>query len=93
MDILTLIGVIIGFAAIIGGNFLEGGHIDALLNGPAAIIVLGGTIGAAVLQTPKNVLLKSLSIFIWIIKPSFQNFSEIQKQIIKWAESLEKMVY
>ena len=90
MDILTLIGVIIGFAAIIGGNFLEGGHIDALLNGPAAIIVLGGTIGAAVLQTPKNVLLKSLSIFIWIIKPPSQNFSEIQKQIIKWAEVSRK---
>ena len=90
MDILTLIGVIIGFAAIIGGNFLEGGHIDALLNGPAAIIVLGGTIGAAVLQTPKNVLLKSLSIFIWIIKPPSQNFAEIQKQIIKWAEVSRK---
>ena len=90
MDILTLIGVIIGFAAIIGGNFLEGGHIDALLNGPAAIIVLGGTIGAAVLQTPKNVLLKSLSIFIWIIKPPSQNFSEIQKQIIKWGEVSRK---
>ena len=90
MDILTLIGVILGFAAIIGGNFLEGGHIDALLNGPAAIIVLGGTIGAAVLQTPKNVLLKSLSIFIWIIKPPSQNFSEIQKQIIKWAEVSRK---
>tara|TARA_B100002019_G_scaffold290309_1_gene307698 strand:- start:826 stop:1563 length:738 start_codon:yes stop_codon:yes gene_type:complete len=90
VDILTLIGVIIGFAAIIGGNFLEGGHIDALLNGPAAIIVLGGTIGAAVLQTPKNVLLKSLSIFIWIIKPPSQNFSEIQKQIIKWAEVSRK---
>jgi chemotaxis protein MotA len=90
VDILTLIGVIIGFAAIIGGNFLEGGHIDALLNGPAAIIVLGGTIGAAVLQTPKNVLLKSLSIFIWIIKPPSQNFAEIQKQIIKWAEVSRK---
>ncbi len=90
MDILTLVGVIIGFAAIIGGNFLEGGHIDALLNGPAAIIVLGGTVGAAVLQTPKNVLLKSLSIFIWIIKPPFQNFVETQKQIITWAEVSRK---
>ena len=93
MDILTLIGVIIGFAAIIGGNFLEGGHIDALLNGPAAIIVLGGTIGAAVLQTPKNVLLKSLSIFIWIIKPPSQNFLKFKNKLLNGLRSLEKMVY
>lgn len=90
MDILTLIGVIIGFAAIIGGNFLEGGHIDALLNGPAAIIVVGGTIGAAVLQTPKNILFQSLSIFKWIIKPPSQDFISIHKKIIEWAEVSRK---
>ena len=67
MDILTVIGVIIGFAAIIGGNFLEGGHLSALVNGPAALIVLGGTIGAAVLQTPKDVLLRSVKLFVWMM--------------------------
>ena len=50
MDILSLIGVVLGFAAIIGGNFLEGGHVNALVNGPAALIVMGGTLGAAALQ-------------------------------------------
>ena len=74
MDILTVIGVIIGFAAIIGGNFLEGGHLSALVNGPAALIVLGGTIGAAVLQTPKDVLLRSVKLFVWMIKPPTDDF-------------------
>ena len=46
MDILSIIGVILGFAAVIGGNYLEGGHISSLFNLPAMIIVLGGTIGA-----------------------------------------------
>ena len=47
MDVLSLIGIILAFVAIIGGNFLEGGHLGALANGPAALIVLGGTFGAA----------------------------------------------
>ena len=52
MDILSIIGVILAFVAIIGGNYLEGGHASALLNGPAALIVIGGTLGAAFIQTP-----------------------------------------
>ena len=42
MDMLSLIGLVMSFVAIIGGNYLEGGHISALLNGPAALIVFGG---------------------------------------------------
>ena len=90
MDILTVIGVIIGFAAIIGGNFLEGGHLSALVNGPAALIVLGGTIGAAVLQTPKDVLLRSVKLFAWMIKPPTDDFDELHNKIIDWARVARK---
>ena len=41
MDVLSLIGVILAFVAILGGNYLEGGNAGALLNGPAALIVIG----------------------------------------------------
>ena len=44
MDVLSLVGIILAFVAIVGGNFLEGGHAGALLNGPAALIVIGGTL-------------------------------------------------
>ena len=54
MDVLSLIGVILAFVAIIGGNYLEGGHVGALINGPAALIVIGGTLGAAFIQAPMN---------------------------------------
>ena len=46
MDVLSLLGIILAFVAIVGGNLLEGGHVGALLNGPAALIVLGGTLAA-----------------------------------------------
>lgn len=45
MDILSVIGLLLALVAIIGGNHLEGGHIGALVNGPAALIVVGGTLG------------------------------------------------
>ena len=47
-----LIGIIVALAAILGGNTLEGGHIGSIVGGPAAIIVLGGTIGAVIVQFP-----------------------------------------
>lgn len=46
MDITTFIGLIAGFGAMIIGFTMEGGHLTALLAPTAAVIVLGGTIGA-----------------------------------------------
>ena len=49
MDVLSLVGIILAFVAIVGGNFLEGGLAGALLNGPAALIVIGGTLAGTIL--------------------------------------------
>ncbi len=60
IDFLSFIGIVVAFAAILGGNWLEGGHISALVNGPAIVIVLGGTVGAILLQTPIPVFLHAM---------------------------------
>ncbi len=85
MDFLSLIGVVIAFATIIGGNYLEGGSIDALLNLPAALIVVGGTLGAALLQTPGASLRLALQRLRWIILPPNELSKIGTKKIIKWA--------
>lgn len=46
MRSLTLIGLLVGVGAIFVGNLLEGGHVAALFQGTAALIVFGGTLGA-----------------------------------------------
>jgi chemotaxis protein MotA len=46
MDRATIIGVALGFGAIIGSNILEGGSPTALLLLPPILLVFGGTIGA-----------------------------------------------
>ncbi|HHY27809.1 MAG TPA: motility protein A, partial [Desulfitobacterium dehalogenans] len=52
MDISTLLGILIGFGALILGFILEGGHISALFLLPPAIIVFGGTFGAVFASFP-----------------------------------------
>jgi len=87
---LSVIGVIIGFAALLGGNFLEGGSWGSLANGPAAIIVIGGTLGAAILQTPMSGLRRAVALFKWIFKPPRQKFNNGISRVVDWAKSARK---
>ena len=90
MDILSLIGVIIGFGALLAGNFLEGGSWQSLINGSAALIVFGGTLGAAVLQTPKSALQRALPMLVWVVKPPAVMFERGIQKIVKWSMSARK---
>jgi len=50
MDILTVIGLLLGFGAILGGQVLEGGSMHSIMQLTAAIIVVGGTVGAVMVN-------------------------------------------
>jgi len=51
-DLATIGGLLFAGAGIIGGLLLEGGSIHDILQHTAAIIVLGGTFGAVMVNTP-----------------------------------------
>lgn len=51
VDIATVGGLTLGFAAIFGSFIFEGGTLGALLLGPAMLVVFGGTIAAAMIGT------------------------------------------
>lgn len=86
MDLLSILGVVIGIAAILGGNFLEGGHLAILLNAPAALIVIGGTLGAVVLQTPRPIIALSLRRAKWIVSPPQLDFPRQNKKLLQWSQ-------
>lgn len=90
MDVLSIIGVILGFAALIGGNFMEGGSFQSLLNGPAAVIVVGGTFGAAMLQTPWVQLKRAFEIFPWVFTPPNNMFQQGMERVVSWAMAARK---
>ncbi len=49
----TLIGLVVGIGAILIGQVAEGGHVSSLLQGTAALIVFGGTLGAVLVSSTK----------------------------------------
>lgn len=86
MDILSILGLVIGFGAIIVGQYLEGGHLDTILNAVALLIVLGGTLGAVMLQTPMNTFLRALKMTVWIFKPPQQSAKRLLDKILDWNQ-------
>ncbi len=86
MDILSLLGIIIGFGAIIGGQYLEGGHIDSILNAVALMIVLGGTLGAVMLQTSLKTFLDALKMMSWVFVPPKLSTEELLEKILEWNQ-------
>jgi chemotaxis protein MotA len=90
MDALSVLGVIVGLTAIIGGNWLEGGHLGALANAPAAIIVIGGTLGAAMLQTPLTTMQLAVRRLVLVFVPLRLDFNGGVSKIVRWAMSARK---
>ena len=64
MDAVTWIGFAIGIGGILLGQALEGGAIGALLQGTAALIVLGGTLGATLVSTTREDLRTALRLLL-----------------------------
>ncbi len=51
MDIATIGGLILGIGAVVVSFLMEGGHLGAIIQAPAMMIVIGGTIGASIITT------------------------------------------
>lgn len=85
IDYLTILGLILGVSAILIGQHLEGGALSTLINGPAALIVIGGTLGAVMLQSPIQVFIRAIKMLWWtIFTPQFDSSAVMQK-IISWS--------
>jgi len=54
MDIVTIIGIILGFITLVGGMILKGANPVALLNGAALVIIFVGTAAAVMISFPKE---------------------------------------
>ncbi len=86
MDSLSLLGITVGILALLGGNWLEGGQLDLLLNAPALVIVFGGTIGAVMLQTPLRIFLLAMSSLRHVFMPPRFPLGDRIKRTVDWAQ-------
>jgi chemotaxis protein MotA len=90
MDKASLIGLVLGIGAILGGQALEGGSIHSIMQGTAAIIVVGGTWGAVFLSFPFANVLASFKDLSSIFKEPPQDPQKIINQISLYANKARK---
>jgi chemotaxis protein MotA len=90
IDIGSVLGLTVAFIAILGGQALEGGSVKSIMQGTAAIIVLGGTFGACMLQFPLAVAITSFKAVVRVFREPQTNNREVIKEIIRLANKARK---
>lgn len=90
MDLISLAGLTLGIAAIILGQVLEGGHVQSLVQPTAFFIVVGGTVGAVMLQSPISVFLSGVRMAKWVFFPPRLSKDELMGRIDQWSHIARK---
>ncbi|MDR0439929.1 MAG: flagellar motor protein [Candidatus Accumulibacter sp.] len=86
MDKISVLGLMAGMAAIIGGQILEGGHVSSLAQPTALLIVLGGTMGAVMLQSPYGTFMRGLRMARWVWLPPPVDYQKVIRQVSGWSQ-------
>ena len=86
MDKISVVGLLLGIVAIIGGQLLEGGSVGSLSQPTALLIVLGGTVGAVMLQSPYATFVRGIKMMRWIWYPPVVNYQQLIKQVSGWSQ-------
>ena len=86
----TLIGLVLAAAGIIGGNWLEGGHLSSLVQPTAALIIAGGTFGACFVQFPLAVVITSFKAILGALREPQADNKSVIREIIRIAYKARK---
>ena len=86
MDKISVLGLLIGIAAIVGGQILEGGSVGSLSQPTALVIVLGGTMGAVMLQSPYATFVRGMRMVRWVWYPPVIDPQALIRQITVWSQ-------
>ena len=84
MDRLSLIGLFLALASLVGGSILKGAGLASW--SPAAfVIVIVGTVAAILLHTSPAVFKHAFSIVRWVVRPPHSDRRELIQQIVEWS--------
>lgn len=90
MDFSSLIGILVALAGIVGGQLLGGGYAGSLVQSAAFLIVLGGTTGAVMVQTPAQVFLRGLKMGKWMLMPPAFAPRNLIAEVLRWRLLVRK---
>jgi chemotaxis protein MotA len=90
MDKISIAGLALGLASIVFGQILEGGHLGSLVQPTAFLIVIGGTLGAVMLQSPLSVFMNGLKMGKWVFMPPTTDPAALILQVGRWSQMARK---
>jgi len=90
MDILSIVGFLLAWVALLVGAVLKGAGIHALVSPAAFMIVFVGTIAAICIQTPMVVMKHALKIVAWVFRPPAQRREELIRKMVEWSNIARK---
>jgi chemotaxis protein MotA len=85
MELGTLIGLLVAFIGIIGGMLLEGGQIAQITQPTAALIVLGGTIGAVMVSFPLGTVIDAVKSLKLVVFKEKNDHEELIQELLRYA--------
>jgi chemotaxis protein MotA len=89
-DLASIGGIVLAVGGIVGGLLMEGGKIKDISQVTAAIIVLGGTLGAVMVSTPMSVLKGAALRLIHVLLDKTQAPDAAIEELIGYATKARK---
>lgn len=90
LDLATIGGIVVALGAILGGLVLEGGELGDVAQVTAAMIVLGGTLGAVMVSTPMKVLKGAMKRLASVVKDPVPPIGGLLEEVIEYATHARK---
>ncbi|MFN4262310.1 MAG: flagellar motor protein [Thioalkalivibrionaceae bacterium] len=90
MDILSVIGILLGLVAIGGGTVAKGSGLGALWNIAAFLIVVVGTIGASLVQARWPVFKRAMHLLPWVFIPPKHESKKAVKRMVEWSNKARR---
>jgi len=89
-DLASITGIVMALVCILGGLLIEGGKIRDIAQLTAAMIVLGGTLGAVMVSTPLHVLIGAAKRFTGVLMDATEPCDQLIEELIGYATKARK---
>jgi chemotaxis protein MotA len=86
----TLLGLLLGFGAVLVSNMIEGGTPASLINAPGAVIVFGGTFGIAFLAFPPHITLGLPKTIMQIFRHKLESPTKVIELLVELADKARR---
>ena len=85
MDRLSIIGLFLALASLVGGSILKGAGLSSLWSPAAFVIVIVGTLAAILLHTSPAIFRHAFRIVGWVVRPPSSDRQALIRQIVEWS--------